>query len=110
MRVRFERSGGFAGITLGRDFDSSSLPAEQVAELTRLVAEARFFELPAVIASAKSGADLFQYSISVEDGEQTHRVEFVQGSAPEHLRPLVQWLTQAQKNLIAAQKRSDQNA
>lgn len=109
MRVRFERSGGFAGITMRSDFDSAGLPAEQVAELTRLVSEARFFELPAVIASAKSGADLFQYSISVEDGAQTHQVEFVQGAAPEHLRPLVQWLTQAQKSLIASQK-PDQNA
>ena len=110
MRVRFERSGGFAGITLGSDFDSSSLPAEQMAELTRLISEVRFFEQPAKIDSAKSGADLFQYSISVEDGAQKHRVEFVQGAAPEHLRPLVQWLTQAQKSLIASQKRSDQNA
>jgi hypothetical protein len=110
MRVRFERSGGFAGITLAHDFDSTELPHEQTVELTRLVSEARFFELPAVIASAKSGADLFQYSISVEDGAQKHSVQFVQGEAPEHLRPLVQWLTQAQKNLIASQKRPDQNA
>ena len=110
MRVRFERSGGFAGITLGSDFDSNQLPAEQTAELTRLVAEARFFELPALIESAKSGADLFQYSISVEDGAQKHRVEFAQGGAPDHLRPLVQWLSEAQRNLIATKKRSDQNA
>jgi hypothetical protein len=107
MRVRFERSGGFAGITLGSDFDSASLPAEQVAELTRLVSEARFFELPPIIVSKKSGADLFQYSISVDDGTRKHNVEFAQGSAPDHVQPLVQWLTQAQKSLMASRKRPD---
>ncbi len=104
MRVRFERSGGFAGITLGSDFDSAEMPADQTAELTRLVSDARFFELPAAITPEKPGADRFQYSISVDDGAQKHCVEFEQGSAPEYLQPLVQWLTEAQRNLMAARK------
>ena len=110
MRVRFERSGGMAGITLAHDFDSAELPPEQTAELTRLVAEAQFFELPGKIRRTGGAADLFQFTITVEDGTQKHSVEFDQGAAPEHLRTLAQWLTREQKNLIAAQKRPDQSA
>ena len=109
MRVRFERSGGIAGIMLAHDFDSAQLPPEQTSELTRLVAEAQFFDLPGEIRATR-GADLFQYSITVEDGTQKHRVDFDQGSAPEHLKPLIQWLTREQRNLMAAQKRTDQSA
>jgi hypothetical protein len=110
MRVRFERSGGMAGITMAHDFDSTELPPEQTAELTRLVTKAQFFELPGEIRATRVVADLFQYSITVEDGAQKHSVQFDQGAAPEHLRALVQWLTREQRNLIAAQKRDDQNA
>ena len=53
MRVRFERSGGFAGITLAHDFDSTELPPEQTAELTRLVTKAQFFELPGEIRATR---------------------------------------------------------
>src|ERR1043166_9150148 len=110
MRVRFERSGGMAGITLAHEFDSAELPPEQTSELTRLVAEARFFELPKEIRATRAAADLFQSTLTVEGGTQKHRVDFDQGSAPEHLKPLVQWLTREQRNLIAAQKRTDQGA
>ena len=107
MLVRFERSGGMAGITLAHDFDSTELPPEQTAELTRLVTEAQFFELPGEIRGARTAADLFQFTITVENGPQKHSVEFDQAATPERLRPLVQWLTREQKNFIAAQKRGD---
>lgn len=110
MRVRFERSGGMAGITLMHDFDSADLPPEQTVELTRLISEAQFFALPGKIRATKTTADLFQFNITVEDGAQKHSVEFDQGAAPEHLRTLAQWLTREQRNLIAAQKRGGQNA
>jgi hypothetical protein len=110
MRVRFERSGGVAGITLAHDFDSAELSPEKTAELSRLVAEAQFFELPGKIRATKATADLFQFNITVEDSGQKHSVEFDQRAASEHLRTLAQWLTREQRNLIAAQKRGEQSA
>ena len=104
MHVHFERSGGYAGLSLGSDFDSASLPAEETAELTRLVNESCFFEQPAVLNTVQSGADRFQYTITVDTGEQKHSIEFDEASAPECLKPLVKWLTAAQRNAIAAQK------
>ncbi|HSS96907.1 MAG TPA: protealysin inhibitor emfourin [Terriglobales bacterium] len=110
MRVRFERSGGVAGITLAHDFDSADLSAEQTAELNRLVSEAQFFELPGKIRSAKATADLFQFTITVENGAEKHSIEFDQGAAPEKLRALAQWLTREQRNATAIQKRGEKNA
>jgi len=107
MRVRFERSGGLAGITMAHEFDSGELSTEQSTELARLVAEAQFFKLPGEIRAPNPAADRFQFTITVEDGGQKHCVEFDQGAAPEHLRALAQWLGREQHNLIAAQKRGD---
>src|SRR5882672_97420 len=104
MRVRFERSGGFAGITLSGEFDSANLPPEQTAELNRLIEESRFFELPAVMRTTQAGADRFQFTVSVDTGAQKHSIEFDEKSAPENLRPLLKWLMDAQRKTLAAQK------
>ena len=47
MRIRFERSGGFANISLKAEIDSAELPPERAKELSRLVAKARPFDQPA---------------------------------------------------------------
>src|SRR5882724_4052394 len=109
MRVRFERSGGFAGITLGGEFDSANLPPEQTSELNRLIEGSRFFELPAVIRTTQAGADRFQFTVSVDTGTQKHSIELDEKSAPENLRPLLKWLTDAQRNLIATNKQREHN-
>ena len=106
MRVHFQRSGGFAGLTLNSEFDSTTMSTEQASELARLIAESRFFELPKAMPSMKPMADCFQYLISVEDGREKHSVELEQQSVPEHLQPLLKWLIDAQRNLIAAQKQN----
>ncbi len=103
MHVHFERSGGFAGITLSCDFDSANLSPEENSDLTRLLTESHFFELPAAMP-AQSGADLFQFNITVDNGTQKHSVVFDQKSAPEYLKPLLQWLMAAQRKILAAQK------
>jgi hypothetical protein len=103
MRVHFERSGGYAGISLGNDFDSANLSREQSSELTRLVNESCFFEQPEVISAP--GADRFHYTITVDTGAQKHSIELDEAGAPECLRPLLEWLTLAQRNAIAAKKK-----
>src|SRR5882724_4321793 len=100
MRVHFERSGGFAGLSLGSDFDSTNLSPDQTGELARLVKESCFFEQPGVMNATQSGADRFHYTVTVDTGEQKHSIEFDEASAPECLRPLVKWLTAAQRNVI----------
>jgi hypothetical protein len=53
---------------------------------------ARFFDLPAVIASPTPGADRFQYKITVEAEGRRHTVEVGEAAVPGNLQPLIQRL------------------
>ena len=92
MNIRFERSGGFAGLRHTRSIRSDELSAEEQKRLTDLVEAARFFELPAVLRSSVSGADRFQYKIGVETGQLKHTVQVDEAAVPDQLQPLIAWL------------------
>jgi hypothetical protein len=94
MRVRFERSGGFAGARLACDVDDASLSAEERGALRDLVAGAEFFSLPARVGTAASGADRFSYRVAVEDGRRAHAVSAGDEGLPDRLEALVEWLTE----------------
>ena len=97
MRIHFERSGGFAGLRLQHDLDTTSLPPTEAEEVARLVDSAHFFELPQAIRATQPGADRFRYKLAVEAGVQKHSIEVDDAAMPEKLRPLLSWLTAAQR-------------
>lgn len=92
MRIKIERSGGFAGMLLKATIDTETLPSEQAQELKALLDAAHFFELPAKIPGSSTGADRFQYKIAVEAEGRTHTVETGEESAPSTLQPLLRRL------------------
>jgi hypothetical protein len=92
MIVSFERSGGFTGRELKIGFNSEELPEADRNQLEQLVNSADFFDLPKEIEPARPGADVFQFTITVEDGRRTHTVAFEQTATPKSLQPLLQWL------------------
>ena len=98
MQIHFERSGGFAGITLTRTVSTDNLSAEQRRELMALIEGARFFDLPAVIRSSEPGADRFQYRISIQGDEKKHEIEVDEAAMPPQLKPLVAWLQSAPRH------------
>ncbi|SRR5712691_13390199 len=93
MQMRIERSGGFAGLRLSHDLDSSQLSPEESKELNRLVESAGFFDLPADVRAASPGADRFQYKLSVKAGAREHTVTVDEAAVPETLRPLLNFAT-----------------
>ena len=95
MRIRFERTGGFAGRKLQESIDSSSLPEPQVRLLLELLAQAHSFDLPFKLESATPGADRFNYKVTVETESGTHTVEANDAAVPVELRPLLAWLTRS---------------
>jgi hypothetical protein len=66
MQIHLERSGGFAGLRLADDIDSTALAPEQEAELNNLIEQSHLFELPPVLRAEHPGADRFQYKLRVE--------------------------------------------
>lgn len=92
MRIDYERTGGFAGMRLAATVNTEALPAEEARGLREAVEAAKFFELPALIASAPQGADRFHYKLTVEAEGRRHTVEMSEAVVPEALRPLLQQL------------------
>src|SRR5262249_44962447 len=89
LRVEIQKSGGLAG----RQFppttlESTNLSADDARKLAQLLAEVRFFDRPESYPA--HGADLFWYTITVEQNGKRHSVSY--DDAPEELKPLLDWL------------------
>ncbi|MEH2119416.1 hypothetical protein PQG02_22270 [Nostoc sp. UHCC 0926] len=98
MRISFERTGGFAGITKKTTVDTDTLPPNEAATLSCLVEAADLFRLPEQITSPNPQSDRFQYKLTVEDNGKQHTVTVSESALPGTLRPLIEWLqTIAQK-------------
>ena len=93
MRIHFERTGGFTGMTTTTTVDTETLSAEAAQELQEMVTEAGFFDLPAQMTSQTPGADQFHYMLTVESEGQKHTVEGSDAALPESLEPLLRRLT-----------------
>jgi hypothetical protein len=92
MRIKFERTGGFAGMKISASFDLDELPEEQSKPLLELLDDADFDELPALIMPRTPGADQFTYKIEVDGRKGAHSVQTTDSAAPEKLRPLLETL------------------
>jgi hypothetical protein len=96
MRVSLERTGGFAGISKRINVDTNQLSQQNAEELSRLVAAADLFRLPAQIVSSQRQIDRFQYQITIEDNGQQHTVTAGEAALPYSLKTLIEWLNQVQ--------------
>lgn len=90
MQVRFRQSGGFAGLRRGCDLDTDTLPAEEAANLRSLVEQSGV--LQAQSGRTAKARDLFNYEITIETSDGTHLVTFDDGSKPEGIEPLLEYL------------------
>ncbi|NDJ21439.1 hypothetical protein GS682_07270 [Nostoc sp. B(2019)] len=95
MRISFERTGGFAGISKKTTFDTATLPPNEAQELPRLVEAADLFKLPERITSPNPQSDRFQYKLTVEDNGKHHTVIVSEAALPGTLRPLIDWLNKS---------------
>lgn len=95
MVIRFERSGGFAGIRLTATVDTEALPAKAADRVQKLIAEAGFYQLPANVGTSAGAADRFEYTVMVEAAGKQHVVTICEAAAEPELRRLLEWLTQA---------------
>jgi hypothetical protein len=106
MRVQLKTEGGsayFPGLSKPITIDSAEMPAEEAAELDRLVKAARFFDQPALVgAPAPGAADYQQYTITIDDGKQHHTVRMTDFATDPDLQALLNYLQAKAKALRAA--------
>jgi hypothetical protein len=98
VKITFERSGGFAGMTRTLEVSTDELSAQEAAEVRRLIDEARFFELPEQIDGDGTVGDEFTYVVVIETGERRSVVRTGAAGAPETLLPLLDWLNRAARS------------
>jgi len=89
MKVRFRQTGGFGGLVLGCDLDTSTLPPAEARELARLIKQANL-EKTQTRRSDKA-RDLQQYEIAVDD-EITAQASFDDMSVDANVEPLLDFL------------------
>ena len=96
-RIKFERTGGFAGIRFAADVELKTLPEEQARTLLDLLDDLDFAKLPPQIAGNPAMSDQFTYTVTVVAETWKHTVIVRDVSAPEKMQELLQLLTQIAK-------------
>lgn len=91
MRIRFERSGGFANVPLRAELNSAEMSPARAQELERLVDKARPFDQP-----SQAGAivpDDLHYQITIEnDAGESRTLHISDTAAPDELKLLLDFL------------------
>lgn len=96
-QIKYERTGGFAGIRFSADIDPNDLSDEQVRPLLDLLDEMDFDALPEQITGASSMPDQFIYQITVKTTQWEHTVIAGDASAPEQFQELARLLDRIAK-------------
>lgn len=92
QRIKYERSGGFTGMSLRADFQPGDLPDEQARSLMDLLDEMDFDELPENLMGKSPQPDQITYTITVETQKGEHTVVVGDASAPEEMQELLRLL------------------
>jgi hypothetical protein len=90
MKVRFRQTGGFGGLVLGCDLDTTALSQSDGSLLTRLVEKAKLREIG--VRKDERGRDLTNYEIVVEDAGDTVRATVDDMTVSPQIEPLLEFL------------------
>lgn len=90
MKIKFRQSGGFAGILRGCDLDTASLPPQEARELEQLVQSAGINQSSQTLS--RGSRDRLQYDIELKRNGDVVKVQLDDGSIPQNVRPLIQYL------------------
>lgn len=94
MKLRFDQTGGYAGLVKGCEIDTSTLPPEAAIEVERLVEKSA---LSSGEFLSKSSRDLHQYELTIEDGSSTTSVVLDDENVPPSAKPLIGYLKKCAK-------------
>jgi hypothetical protein len=99
MKIYFERSGGFAGLSSSTVVDTDSLSHDEAHKIQGMIDNAKgFFDSKKSSPPPKRAADFYKYKITVqtEQGMQ-NTIETNDITMPSELRPLINYLKEKAK-------------
>jgi hypothetical protein len=92
LRIEFQRSGGFAGLTMGTKIDTAEFPPEEARTFERLVES---LEKSGVGDSPPPGKpDRFQYDLTITRGGKSRRFQLAEQELTPEARELVNLLVE----------------
>ena len=91
-KITFKRTGGFVERALKFELNLNDLPISVVRNITCLVEQAQFFDLPEDLIK-NFRPDEYQYTITVDAGITNHTVHTNDSTMPSSLRPLIRELS-----------------
>jgi hypothetical protein len=97
-RIKFERTGGFAGMRIAKDLKLDDLPDEQAKTISKLLDDLDFEELPEQMMNDSNMSDQFTYTITVETNKGEHTVTTGDISASEKMQELLELLNRLARN------------
>lgn len=106
MYICIKRSGGFTGIAMQAEVDTSTLPTDQAEAIENMLVDAEFFELPSDPVQVNE-ADRFTYELKVVRDDVEHTVYFSEQNAPVEINTLVRHLTILARRSAAADSEKD---
>ena len=108
MHIYFKRSGGFMGIPVQGEVNTSSLPADQAETIKNMLADANFFNLPSTPEQVDNAADRFTYELRVVNDEGEHTVCFSEQNVPMEINTLMRHLTTLARRSTTDDSETDQ--
>lgn len=96
MKIKVERSGGFAGIPLFNEMDEKDIPSSLVHSAKRII-ETGKVSPGAAKSRQKGAADKYIYKISVQDGTSLKFIECNQDDIKDDLKSLVKYIERNSK-------------
>ncbi len=94
ISISFERSGGFAGISLRASMDTAQLSSEESTEVTKLIGRVDLDRCAHTSSPSDRASDQFQYDLVITCGNKRHELSLAEGAVPAELRPLLNLLVQ----------------
>jgi len=97
-KIKFERTGGFAGIRIAAEIEMEDLPEDQKDEILELLDEMDFEELSEKFSGGMAILpDGFVYSITVKSDEKEYKMLTGESTLPDNMQPLVEILERIAK-------------
>jgi hypothetical protein len=98
VRIRVERSGGFAGIPISNEMDAKDLPTVLIRTAKKIIEDKNVSSL-SMKSSPKGAADHYTYKISIQDGKNINEINCNDFNIEGDLKSLVKYIERNSKKM-----------
>jgi hypothetical protein len=96
MKVKVERSGGLAAISISNEMDTKDLPSGLAATASNIMRNQKLYSIP-MKSTPIGAADHYNYRISFQDGVNLRVIECNQYDIQDDLKSLVKYIEKNSK-------------